>query len=136
MLKNILNIFFKVFYKSPLASDLKIETRFQMIQFCFQEMSCEWIKQEPLEEDEIQFEAGPKQENPRDVLQSIKVEDGESSYKNEEALESDSHLKVILMLGHFSFSIIISCKPNGGTISYLSPHLLSGATSLGKVFRF
>ena len=68
--------------------------------FCFQEMSCEWIKQEPLEEDEMQFEAGPKQEIPLDVeeTQSVKVEDGETYHKNEEdyALESDSQLKVLL----------------------------------------
>ena len=64
-------------------------------------MSCEWIKQEPLEEDEsIQFEARPQQEISLDVeeTQSVKVEDGETSYKNEEALESDTHLKVILLL--------------------------------------
>ena len=73
-------------------------------------MSCEWIKQEPLEENEIQFEAGLKQEIPLDVeeTQSVKVEDGETYHKNEEdyALESDSQLKVILVLVHFPMSII------------------------------
>ena len=69
-------------------------------------MSCEWIKQEPQEENEIQFETGPKQEIPLDVeeTQIVKVEDGETSYEKEEdyALESDSQLKVILLLGYFS----------------------------------
>ena len=104
-------------------------------------MSCEWIKQEPQEEDELQFEAGPQKEIPLndEETQSVKVKDGETSYKNEEdyALESDSHLKVILVLGHFSISIIIYFEPDGGTISYLCPHLPRGATtSLGKEFRF
>ena len=63
-------------------------------------MSCEWIKQEPLEENEMKFESGPRQEISLDVekTQTVKVEDGESSYKKENnyALECDSHLKVIL----------------------------------------
>ena len=76
------------------------------MQCYFQEMSYEWIKQEPLEEDEsIQFEAGPKQEMPLYVKepQSVKVQDGETSFKNEEdcTLESDTNLKVILVLVHF-----------------------------------
>ena len=82
-----------------------------MIQHCFQEMSCEWIKQEPLEENDMKFEAGPKQEIPLDVeeTQSVNVEDGETSYKHEEdyALESDSHLKVILVLEHSHIPISI-----------------------------
>ena len=74
-------------------------------------MSCEWIKQEPLEENEIKLEAGPKQEIHvnDDKTHSVKLKDGESSYKKEEdyALESDSHLKVILVLEHSHIPISI-----------------------------
>ena len=63
-------------------------------------MSCDWIKQEPLEENEIQFEAGLKQEIPfgMEETHSVKVEDVETSFKKEEdyALESDSHYEVSL----------------------------------------
>ena len=69
---------------------MKIETRFQMIQFCFQEMSCEWIKQEPLADNEIKFEAGLKQEIPRDVeeIHNVKVEDEEIPCKHKEEYSS------------------------------------------------
>ena len=61
-----------------------------MVQFCFQEMSCEWIKQEALEENEIKFEAGLEQEIPRDVeeIHNVKVEDEEIPCKHKEEYSS------------------------------------------------
>ena len=72
-----------------------------MIQFCFQEMSCEWIKQEALEENEIKFEAGLKKEIPLDVerTHSVTVEDGEIPHKlkKEYSSKSISHFEVNLI---------------------------------------
>ena len=73
-----------------------------MIQYCFQEMSCEGIKQEPLEENEIKFEAGPKQEIPLDVEEkhSVKVEDEEipSKHKEEYSSKASSHFEVNVII--------------------------------------
>ena len=69
-------------------------------------MSCEWIKQEPLEENEMQFEAGLKQEIPPKVEEThhVKVEDGNTSYKMKEdfALEGSNHVNLYFLL-LFSF---------------------------------
>ena len=79
-------------------------------------MSCEWIKQEPLEENEMKFEAGLKQEIPLKVEEThhVKVEDGETSYKMKEdfALESDSHHEVNLYFSTFIqfYSRLVLCN--------------------------
>ena len=61
-------------------------------------MSFEWIKQEPLKENEIQVETGPKQEIPLDVEEacSVKVEEWEipCKLKEEYSSKARSHFEV------------------------------------------